>query len=155
MPTTAAPLGTTPLGHPAIVPGDPAPTGKSALCRFIHSGKRDYEIDTTTGHFKAMPVVRQRMLLVMLTTFGSSTVLRTMGIRRPKKMGDGFERLMQLRVREAYRQMTDVERVVKIDDIIVGKHSTGRATVMIPYTDLTTGKPDVVSTEDLEALKWA
>jgi len=81
-------------------------------------------------------------------------VLRGLGVDLPEKMGDSFERLSQIAVRDAYRQMTEVEKVISIDDIIVGKLSTGRASITMTYTDLTTGKPDVVSTEDLEALAW-
>ena len=151
MPTTTAPLG-SPFGLPAIVEGDPAPTGLSPLCRFIDSGKKDYTINSATGHFTSMPVVRQRVLLIMLTVLKSSSVLRGMGIEMPRKMNDGFEAIAQQRVRAAYRQMTEVEKVMFIDDIIVAKLSTGRASITLVYTDLTTGKPDVVSTEDLEAL---
>lgn len=83
--------------------------------------------------------MRQRMLLIGLTELGSSSTLPDMGIQIPRKIDRHFERNVKASVRKAYRRLTDVERSVRIDDIIIEDNGiAGRRFITISYTDLTT-----------------
>ena len=59
------------------------------------------------------------------------------GLKRPRVLGLSFDQLMRLQVRSALRQMTDVEKVMRIESIIPTKRSGGRAGVVVAFTDLT------------------
>lgn len=144
----AGPIVTSPiaLGSPNEV--DDIPTGKGSLSRWINPGSGDYEQDPITLQLKSMPSVRQRVVLIMRTMRGSSTVMPHVGVERPDRMDDTFEYTMKRNVRDAYRQLTHVEKVIRIDQIVVGRTSTGRATVLMVYTDLTTGQSDRASSEE-------
>lgn len=92
-----------------------------------------------------MPHVRQRVLIAVLTLQGSSTALPKFGTRLPRKMGDTFEAEVSNSVKAALRQMTDVERVMKIDGLKVERGSGGRAQITISYTDLERNLQDSVT----------
>jgi hypothetical protein len=142
-----SPLGSTPFGCGTPLPAGPPPTGYSGLCRFIDGFTGDYAIDPVTGHLAAMPVVRQRVLLALLTVRGSSSVLPTMGMRRPSKIGSDTAWAMAAEARVALSHMTDVERVLRVDNLTVEQvEGSGRVRIICEYTDLTTGQPDKVST---------
>ena len=89
-----------------------------------------------------MPPLRQRVLITLTTEQGSVPTQPTFGIRRPKKMGDSFEAEMKSAVRVALQQLTDVEKVMRIDQILVRKGIGGRSETTVVYTDMTTGVPD-------------
>lgn len=146
--TTPAPLGTGPLSLGAPLEVATIPTGTGSLSRWINPGSGDYEQDEATLQLKSMPPVRQRVVLIMRTLRGSSTVLPNLGVEKPDRMDETFERVMAQNVRDAYYQLTHVEKVIRIERVMVGRVSTGRADVLMAYTDLTTGEPDVVSTKD-------
>jgi phage baseplate assembly protein W len=118
------------------------PTGS----RYIDAVAGNYRLDDTTGHFAQMPPLRQRVLLILATVHGSSTAAPTLGIRVPRVMGSHFEQEMKAAVRFAFRQLTDVEAVMRIDDILVQRSPTalGRAEMTLSYTDLSTGRRDDV-----------
>lgn len=137
MPASGAPIG-TPFGSGTPATASAPPLPPAALSRYINPGSKDYEIDPVTKQFKKMPPVRQRMLLIMATNRGSSSVLPNLGIRRPKKIDQTFDRRMRNEIRAAYRQLTDVEKVARIDDILIDPRSGGRPIITIVYTDLTT-----------------
>ena len=143
-------IGSTPFGlsTPVAAP-EPSEDGP-ALSRFIDVGAGDYAIDTTKGRFARMPVTRQRVLLVAHTVFGSSTARQQLGIRRPQKMDESFVRRMRAEVRRAYRQLAEVEGAITIERIDVSKTNSGRAAVLMEYTDHTL--PADVSRQTLEAL---
>ena len=130
------------LGTPtaASAPPDPADTQFS---RYINPASGDYEVDPDTLHLKQMPPIRQRVILALKTTLGSATAYPSLGLRKPQAMGDDFEGVMTSNVRFALQQMTDVEGVLRIDGILVGRRPGGRATVTLAFTDLT--KPGAAS----------
>jgi len=144
----AGPIVTSPiaLGSPLEVAA--IPTGNGSLSRWINPGTGDFEQDPKTLQLKGMPPVRQRVQLIMRTIRGSSTVLPKLGIELPDRMDQTFEYTVRRNVRAAYHQLTHVERVIRIDQLLVGRLSTGRATVLMVYTDLTTGLADRVSSEE-------
>lgn len=133
--------GLTPFGY-----GTPTETDGPSVApwgsRFINPATKDLEFDATTGQLRQMPPVRQRVLLTVLQTRGSSTTRPNEGIKRPVKMGDGFAREQEQFVRDAHRQMTDVERVIRIDQVTVTRRDSQGAHTDIAFTDLTTGVED-------------
>jgi hypothetical protein len=130
------------LGTPAPT-GDP-PDGASGT-RYLNPATRDYQVDTATGQLAQMPSIRQRVLIALLTVRGSATAAPAFGIVPPRKMGDQFTAEMQQAVRSALKQLTDVEKVVRIDGILVERGAGSRSKTTVIFTDLTTGEGDSAS----------
>ena len=130
------------LGTPAT--GVAPPVG-AAGSRYINPQTRDYEIDPATGQQAQMPGIRQRVLLALTTVLASSTAVPGMGVRLPKKMGTTYEAEVRNAVLVALRQMIEVEKVLRVDAIIVKRTGTGRSSITVSYTDLTTGEADRVT----------
>jgi phage baseplate assembly protein W len=125
------------------VPGEAAlPTTSPAGSRFLNAATRDYQYNSDTGQLAQMPNLRQRVLITLTTEQGSIPTQPTFGIKRPRKMGDSFEAEMKSAVRLALQQLTDVEKVMRIDQILVRKGQDGRSETTVVYTDMTTGVPD-------------
>lgn len=141
--------GTSPWGTGAYGLGTPvtaaAPPDGPAGSRYINPASRDYQLDSSTGQLAQMPPVRQRVLLTVMTVLGSSSVNPAIGTRAPRKMGTQFEAQTRASVRSAFHQMTDVEKVIRIDRIDVERGAGGRARTTIVYTDLTTEEQDQVT----------
>lgn len=135
-----APAGIFPAGLGTV--GDPAekPTGTPGA-RFINPVTRDYERDETTGQFKQMPSTRQRVMLAVATEFDSSGV-RGFGVRMPRKMGITFEADARSAISSALRHMTEVEKSIRLNRVLVERGEFGRARFTIDYTDLVTGERD-------------
>lgn len=138
------PFGFGPYGFGTPAVGVAPPTG-AAGSRYINPQSRDYEIDPATKQQAQMPGVRQRVLLAVTTVLRSSTAIPGMGINMPKKMGTSYEAQVRNAVLMSLRQMTDVEKVLRVDAIIVMRTGTGRSQITISYTDLTTGETDKVT----------
>lgn len=137
------PAGLAPFGLNTPIPVNAPATG-AAGSRFINPATKDYQQDPTTGQLAQMPAVRQRVLLALLTLVNSSSVNPAFGVRLPRKMGTFFESEMRLAIRAALKQLTDVEKIVRIDGISVERGTGGRSRTTVSYTDLTTGQPDQV-----------
>lgn len=131
--------GSTPagVGAPEAAPLPPTIDGG---VRYINPATGDYELDPATGQYAQMPIIRQRVMIALLTVKRSSTVLPDLGIIRPTKMGDRFQAEMEQSVREALHQLTDIEQVIEIDFVTVERGAGGRARITVSYTDLTTGE---------------
>ena len=139
-------LGAVPWGLESEDAAPVPPLESRTMVRYIIPQPGEYEIDPATGQFKRMPAVRQRFLLKATTVLGSSSVLRDMGIKLPGEMDSTFVARMQAAIRVAFRQETDVDKVARIEQIIVERNPRGRAGVLVHYTDLTTGESDTVQT---------
>jgi len=139
----SGPIGSGPFGIGTPVSGVAPPIGPPAGARYIDPGARDYTIDDSTGQYTRMPVVRQRMLIKLLTVRGSSTVLPELGLEVPRRIGPDFEARVRSMIRVAYKQETDIDKVARIDAVRIDRSTiTGRVTITIEYTDLTTGQTD-------------
>jgi phage baseplate assembly protein W len=139
MPASGSPIGSTPFGTATPVAAPLPPTDGPALARYINPGSRDYALNGTNGQLASMPAIRQRMLLALFTEKGSSSALPWLGVSMPKKIGTSFERLVHSAVRLACAQLTDIEKVVRIDGIqILDEGVQGRRYILVSYTDLTT-----------------
>lgn len=140
-------LGSTPFGAGTPLPAGDPPTGYSGLCRFIDGISGDFAIDATTGHLAGMPLLRQRVLLALVTRRGSSTVLPKFGLAYASKITESQLRLMDANARASLYQLTDVEKVMRIDSLTVEQvEGTGRVRLTLSYTDLSTGGTDTLST---------
>lgn len=139
-----SPMGQFPLGYSAAAAGIEPPDGPAGS-RYLNPGSGDYELDDDTRQLKQMPALRQRVLLTIRTALGSSTALPGFGIGIPDRMGNGFERKIAERIHLAFGRMTDTEKVMRIEQIVVAKVSSGRAAVTLVYTDLSTGEQDQVT----------
>lgn len=138
---SGSPVGSTPFGYATPVAAPLAATQGPALSRYIDPGTGDYLIDEQIGQFASMPSLRQRVLLIINTEFGSSSALPTLGVRRPAKIDESFVRTTQSAIYEAFYRLTNVERIMRIEDVIVEKHSSGRIAITLVYTDLTVFSP--------------
>lgn len=136
-------VGTGPFGLGTPPTAAIPPTGAWGS-RYIHPTKKAYEQDTITKQLQQMPGLRQRVLLTMLTTKGSSTVLPLFGITVPRKITSSFEREVESRVREAMLQYTETEKVMRINAVLVSQVTTGRINIILSYTDLTTNEDEVL-----------
>jgi hypothetical protein len=92
-----------------------------------------------------MPPRRQQVLLALTTLLGSAASLRTLGIRLPRKMGDQYEAQMTNAVRTALRDLTDRQKVIRLDGVKVEKGRGGRSRNTVSFTDISTGKDDEVT----------
>jgi len=139
------PFGLTPfgIGTPADAPGQP--TGPAG-CRYINPATKDYQVNPATRQFAQMPALRQRVLLALSTDYASITVNQTFGLKKPRKMGDTFVAEMKAWVRAALKHLTDVEKVMSLDAVIVERGSGGRSRTTVVFTDLATGAQDTATT---------
>lgn len=135
------PMGSAPYGLGTPVTSEAPPDGPAG-CRYLNPATRDYELDPDTGQFAQMPHLRHRVLHTLLMIQGSSTARPIDGVKQPRRMGPTFEAEMRASVRAAMRQMTDIEKVMLIEDIAVERGRGGRARVTVSYRDLTTGLRD-------------
>ena len=145
MPWTLSAIGLHPFGFATPTAAAVPPQSVGSLSRFINAASGSYEIDPITGQFIAMPPLRQRFLLALLMKKGSMPGDPEFGLQLPTTMGNGFERDVELAIRLACRHLTDVEKVARIDAVDTKRTGTGRADIIVRYTDLKNGIPDDVS----------
>lgn len=140
---TGAGIG-SPFG-PAIPTSAVVPKRETKLSRWIDPKTGLYSVDEDTGLYKTMPSARQRVMLALLTVRGSSSVLPDLGTERPKKLGGSWPEEQRAEVRRALRQLSDVEKTIRIDRIDVSIDGPGRGTTTVVYTDIESGVEDEVS----------
>lgn len=119
------------------------PTGEAGS-RFINPATGDYEKDGVTGQLKQMPRTRQRVLLALITLRRTASTSPGFGSKLPRKMGTAFEIETRQAVLYALRHLTDVEKVIRIESLLVERGLNSRARVTVSYTDLDTNEPDQV-----------
>lgn len=134
-----SPFGT---GIPATAAEAP---NKAVFSRFL-DGDGKYALNPDTGRYADMPQVRQRVLIALRHLKDSSPVLPE-GIVYPRKLSLSFDVEMDRAVRAVLRSLTDVEKLAVIDAVIVEREGTGRAHVIVSYTDLTIDDQDQVTFE--------
>ena len=144
MPTTGTELGYAPLGMPAVTNINKPPPPNKILSNYIDPQKRDY-IVSATGEYATMPVVRQKMLLALISILGSSSVLPNYGNDPPRKIDDAYKRNMENSVRLATKFITDAKEA-RIDSVIIETFGPrgDSPKVIVSYTDLTTGLSDTL-----------
>lgn len=145
MPTFGAPTG-SPFGVGSAIAAPVPPLGRADLSRYVSPGTGSAEIDASTGHLQSMPAVRQRMLLLARTLRGSSAIPE-FGVDLPAVIDDTFARRVDASVRAAAAQMTEIEKVARIDSVEVTTTALGRANIVISYTDLDLRVTDTVAVQ--------
>ena len=142
------PIGLEPAGFGTPLSADAPPSGAAGV-RYVNPATRDYEVNSVTGQQAQMPSVRQRVLLALMTTQESASVQPGFGVKMPRKIDGRFQAEAQQRIREALRQLTDVEKVCRIDGIAIdigrSASATARVRQTVSFTDLTTGLQQQVS----------
>jgi phage baseplate assembly protein W len=111
--------------------------------RYLDPVEKDFTA-SVDGNLDTMPSVRQRVLLALSTGLGTSSVLPDFGNAIPtiKKIDQRFEILLKDSVKTALYQLTDIEKVIIIEDIIIDQNIQGRVSYTVVYNDLTTNKLD-------------
>lgn len=133
---SGSPVGSTPFGMSTPLAAPLPATQGPALSRYIDPGTGDYVIDDSVGQFGSMPSLRQRVLLIMTTAFGSSTAMPELGIVRPRKIDESYVAATRAAVRRAFYRLTDIERIMRIENILVDKQTGGRIALTLVYRDL-------------------
>lgn len=137
-----SPFAITPFGEGSPASQVAPPTKPAERAAYIDPMTRDYVLDSE-GERARMPVVRQQMLLAIMTLLGSSSVARDRGIRPPRKITEDVDRQMRNAVTDATRSITDAGRA-RIKNIAVVVLGTGRVQTTISYDDLTLGEEGVL-----------
>jgi phage baseplate assembly protein W len=137
----SAPFGSSGAGLGVPVHASAPPDGPAGS-RFIDPVTKDYAIDSTTGQLQQMPPIRQRVLLALTTVLGSATTLPGFGMTFPRKMGDRFEGQVKNAVAAALYQLTTVEKVIRVTNVIVEKGAAGRSRTTVQYVDTSTNTED-------------
>lgn len=138
---SGSPIGSTPFGMGMPVAAPLPATQGPALSRYIDPGTGDFVINADVGQLASMPSLRQRVLLIMSTALGSSSAMPTLGIPRPRKIDQAYVNTTRAAIRRAFVNLTDIERVMQIQDIAVEKQTTGRIQITLVYRDLTIMMP--------------
>lgn len=110
--------------------------------RYIDPRTRDWVVGED-GEWQRMPAVRQQVLLAVATIFGSSTVERSRGIRRPVKVGANYDNEMRIAVTNALRFLISSQKI-RLLGVTVEHVRPGRALHTISYFDLTLDREDSV-----------
>lgn len=106
--------------------------------RFINPDTKDHEV-SDDGEYKAMPTVRQRALIALSTTLGSSASLTEHGILLPDRIDERYPQRSSQAIRRALDFMVKAGEM-RIDGItLLDTAVTGRSEHLVAYTDLTTG----------------
>jgi phage baseplate assembly protein W len=138
-----APWAVTPYGSGTPI-STAAPPGLIYRAAYIDPITRDYVV-VDDGNLGRMPIVRQQMLLALLTQKGSSTVLPNFGLELPKKIDENTPRLVRFAVERAVAHITGRQRA-KLLDVVVEQPTMIRLQLTVSYRDLTIDANDLVVT---------
>jgi hypothetical protein len=138
-----APCGVCIMGIGA--PSDPStiPDGTTQVSRWLDPVSGDYQISTAGGQLRQMSAVLQRVIITIRTRVGSSLAATGFGTKFPKKQMRNLQADVESIIRRVFRQMTDVEQVMRIDSVVV-QSGGGRVLIELHYTNLQTGESDKI-----------
>lgn len=132
--------------EPSITEAPAPPTAAPPAARYINPQTGDYEV-RTDGEHEGMPPVRQRAMLALGTRKRSSWALPDLGKEAsPRKIDTRYEARERFSIQAALRQLTEVEKVMRLDGITFSRNGRGRVDVTVRFTDLTNGEPDSLTT---------
>ncbi len=135
-----APAGSVPFGCGTPVSANPPPSTKPEGGAFVNYRTGDYGLDAE-GEYQRMPVMRQRVMILLSTLKDSATAQPGVGLRLPQKIDRHFKQGSEQAIREA---LSPIGRDIRIDAVTPVTRG-GRADIQVSYTDLTTGNSDTVS----------
>ena len=138
------PFGITPVGLGAIEPGTSL-NGVAQEARYIDPVSKDFIADDD-GQIIATDTVKQRVYLALNTSQTSSSVDQSFGnrLRSIQFIGDNYASLVRSLVRQALKQLTDVEKVISLISIDV-QTETDKAIITVNYQNRVTNFSDSVS----------
>jgi hypothetical protein len=140
----ATPIGSTPFGAGTPIEAVVPPEAPLASSRFINPDTKDYETQAD-GEYKSMPTVRQRAVIALSTTLGSSAGLQESGLRLPDRIDERYNQRAYQAIRRALAFMTDPGEM-RIDGITTPESQViGRTEHIVAFTDLTTGNADTLT----------
>lgn len=132
-------FGLSPMGLFAYGSGTPLPADQLSdnvtNARYISVNNGDF-LALDDGSLADMPPIRQRVILALATEKGSAAGLEWLGITLPKKIDAAFETAARNAVRLALYQLLEVEKVIRLDAVIVEKLTQGRVVLNVSYTQL-------------------
>lgn len=139
-----SPIGSTPFGAGTPVDAIAPPEAALASSRFINPDTKDYETQDD-GEYKAMPTVRQRAVIALSTTLGSSAGIQDAGLKLPTRIDERYDQRAYQAIRRALAFMTNAGEM-RIDGITTPESRvTGRTEHVVAFTDLTTGNADTLT----------
>lgn len=145
-----SPYGTMPYGlfAPAAAPVPPVRDAETKDVRFLDVRSRDYEMDPVTRGLKRMPTLRQLVLVRVMTAIRSASSQPELGINVPRYISATFQTDIEMEVRRAFLQETDVTKIMRIESVESEQTGTGRVRTTISYSDLISGTEDTVKVEN-------
>jgi hypothetical protein len=133
-----SPIGSTPFGSGTPIEAVAPPEAPMQDSRFINSDTRDYEA-ADDGEYKAMPTVRQRAMIALGMTLGSSAAIQEHGTKLPDRIDERYPQRSSQSIRRALDFLVHSGEM-RIDGITIPESGvTGRTEHLVSYTDLTTG----------------
>lgn len=132
-----APVGSTPFGFGTPTEATAPPENPPDRARFIDPGDKQHTL-AADGEYQRMPIVRQKVILALTTSRGSSVAEPTFGLYRERKIDESFVQRQEQRVREALAHIPASEmRLRSVNVRLVPP--TGRSEITVAYDDLLTG----------------
>jgi len=139
-----SPIGfSTPFGVGAPDEVAAPPTTPPQAARFVDPISRDYVL-AADGSYERMPELRQRVLLAVSETKGSSTVSPDGGVEATALIDASFERRRKGAISNALAFLVN-EGAMRIDDIAIDYPRPGHVQTTVAYTDLKTGIRDTAT----------
>lgn len=132
------PIGSSPFGMGTPIAAAAPPEQALQAARYIDPVTRDY-VAGDDGEYLAMPSVRQRALIALGTTLGSSSALLEAGLKLPDRIDQRYPQTSEQSIRAALDFMVRAGEMhidgVRVED----SGAIGRSQHLIDYVDLTTG----------------
>lgn len=133
-----SPIGSTPFGAGTPIEATAPPDAPMQDARFVNPDTKDYEAGDD-GEYKAMPTVRQRAMIALGMTLGSSSSIQDHGLQLPSRIDERYPQRSAQSIRRALDFLVR-HGELRIDAITSPDSSiTGRTEHRVAYTDLTTG----------------
>jgi hypothetical protein len=136
-----SPIGlSTPFGVGVAIEAVAPPTLAPQAARFVDPVTRDYALESD-GSYQRMPELRQRVLLAITESRGSSSVRPHDGTEVPDRIDASFERRMKSSIARSLSFLV-ASGALRVDGITLEYPNTGRTETTVAYTDLKTGARD-------------
>lgn len=143
-------FGNSPVGSSNAGIGAPETTDALntdiADARFIDPLTKDFRSVDVPGKIDPMPALRQRVLLALTTNKGSVANEPEFGstLHLITHIDQTTPNKARAAVRTALARLTDVERLITIDDVLATEPIPGRLRIIVKYTSTDTAESETV-----------
>lgn len=131
--------GTSDLGYgtatAAVVPA-PAP---ESFSRKFDPATGDYVINETGDGYETVSTLAQQVTMALATPYGSMATNPTFGFRKPAKLGDDYEREVEVEVRRCLGHLANLE-VLSVRT--TRNVSSQRIDCVVQFRDIRSGRVD-------------